>query len=82
VDDLEQFSEKLKRSIEGYVDQPHVSAIRSDSFDYMGIVISPMFEGMDEGERQAIVWGRVLDTFPIEERKRIEFIYTDAPSEV
>lgn len=37
---------------------------------------------MDEAGRQEIVRERTLDAFDEDEQRRIEFLYTDAPSEV
>jgi acid stress-induced BolA-like protein IbaG/YrbA len=80
--DLESFSAKLKQSLEGYLDQPSVRAIPGDFHKVLGVIVSPTFEGMDEADRQEIVWDRVLKTFPASEHTWIEFLYTDAPSEI
>lgn len=80
--DLQEFREKLKQSLQGYVQDPAVSALPGDFSKVLGVIISPTFEGMDEARRQEIVWDRVLNTFDETERRSIEFLYTDAPSEV
>jgi hypothetical protein len=80
--DLARFTDKLRSCLEGYLQDPQVSAIPSGYTKVMGVVVSPAFETMNEAERQELVWDRVLRTFDESEVKRIEFIYTDAPSEV
>jgi acid stress-induced BolA-like protein IbaG/YrbA len=45
-------------------------------------VISPAFESMDEGERQEMVWGKLLDDLPDHESRRVEFVFTDTPREL
>ena len=82
MDELEQFRDRLERSLLGVLERPRVSAMRGDYYKILGTIISPTFEDMDEGKRQEIVWERVLDTFDEDDQRRIEFLYTDAPSEV
>jgi acid stress-induced BolA-like protein IbaG/YrbA len=45
-------------------------------------VISPEFENMDEGDRQELVWGKLLDELGDEDSRRVEFVFTDTPSEI
>jgi hypothetical protein len=80
--DLESFSDKLRQSLEGYLDQPRVRAIPGDFPKVLGITVAPAFEGLDEAERPEIVWDRVLKTFPPSEHTRIAFLFPDAPSEI
>lgn len=44
-------------------------------------VVSPQFEGVDEGERQYLVWKRVLDRLGSAASVAVEFIYTYSPGE-
>jgi hypothetical protein len=81
VVDLQRFGERLRRSFEGAIREPEVIVQPGDFSMVLVSVVSPTFEGMDEGDRQEIVWQRVLDDFEAADQKRIEFIYTDAPSE-
>ena len=48
---------------------------------FIVVVVSPQFEEMDQGERQHIVWQRVIDTLSSEDSVAIEFIFTYSPSE-
>ena len=45
-------------------------------------VISPSFDEMDEGVRQEMVWGKLLDNLPDHESRRVEFVFTDSPREM
>jgi acid stress-induced BolA-like protein IbaG/YrbA len=69
--------EELKQTLEGLgwteVDEEHGR--------FTAIVVSPSFEGMDEGERQYLVWKRVLDRLGSPASVAVEFIYTYSPSE-
>ncbi len=44
-------------------------------------VVSPSFEDMDDGDRQHLIWAHALKIFDYDEQDRIEFIFTEAPSE-
>ncbi len=37
---------------------------------------------MEEGDRQRLVWGKLLDELPDRDSRMVEFVYTDSPSEV
>ena len=82
MNDLRDFCERLRQGLESSLDRPEVSATWGSYYKILAFVVSPTFEGMDEAERQEIVWGGVMDTFGEDDQRRIEFIYTDAPSEV
>ena len=76
--------DRLTETLKGLnLENPEIRISPPDGHSYriMGVLISPSFETMDEGERQEMVWGRVLATLDQEDQDRIEFIYTDAPSE-
>ena len=48
---------------------------------FIAVVVSPKFEGINQGERQHLVWQRVIDTLSSEDSVAIEFIFTYSPSE-
>jgi acid stress-induced BolA-like protein IbaG/YrbA len=60
---------------------PEVTVTR-DRFRYIAIVIAPAFEGMNEAERQRIVWRQIFEKFQLSELREIEMVLTDSPSEV
>ena len=78
----EKFRERLKRALAGELGDAEVAAEIGEFRKLLGWVISPRFELMDEGERQKIIWLAILDEFSPAEQDGIEFVYTDAPSEI
>lgn len=44
-------------------------------------VVSGAFDGQDEAERQAAVWGLLRQQYPAHELQNIEFIFTNAPGD-
>ncbi len=80
--EYERFSEKLSRAIAAEGCDAKVSAGKGDFGKILFFVSAPGFEGMDESDRQEIVWRAILDQFSPAEQDRVEFIYTDAPSEL
>ena len=81
MDDLESFGRKLRESLGQDLVEPEVIVVRGDFHKLEGSIVSPTFEGMDEARRQEIVWGCVLRDFETQEWRRIDFLYTNAPSE-
>lgn len=77
-----EFRARLKRALADELDDAEVSAERGKALNLLGSVVSPRFEGMDEGDRQQIVWMAILDEFSPAEQEWIEFVYTDATSEL
>ena len=78
----EEFRVRLKKALADELGDAEFAAERSDSLTLLGSVVSPKFEGMDDGDRQQIVWMAILDEFSPAEQEWIEFVYTDAPSEL
>jgi len=48
---------------------------------FIAHVVSPRFEGMDDGERQYQVWEQVRQRFGLQASVDIEFVFTYSPSE-
>ena len=63
---------------------PQVRVFEADSgkYKYYGKLVSPDFEGMNEGQRQRLVFDTILERMSDFDQRRIAFIFTDAPSEV
>ncbi len=82
--------ERLKESFGKRLSKPDIQIVYagwggagwSDSARALISVVSPDFERMEEGRRQEIVWEQLLEDFEPDERDRIDFVYTDAPSEL
>ena len=56
-------------------------AVHSDGRRLIGVVVSTEFEGMDEAERQRIVWHHLHQVFDVQQLTRIEFVFTNTPQE-
>jgi len=78
MDIKERLAESLKKID---LDDPIIRVVPGDHHRVVGIIVSPTFEGKDEAERQDIVWDRVLKDLDDQDQSRIEFLYTDTPSE-
>ena len=65
------------------IESPEIRVYPADpaKYKYFGSVTSRSFEGLDDGRRQAMVWDQILNTIDDEDQRRIEFVYTHAPSE-
>ncbi len=79
---LEHYRELLSRSMEGHLESPQIEVKEGDPYRYLVNVISPTFEGMEDFDRQRIVWRRVYETIDEEEHRWIEFIFTNSPSDM
>lgn len=77
------FKERVKRVLEGIdVADPEVQILENRGTRILASVVSPSYETMDEGDRQSMVWGRLIDELGDYDSRRVEFVYTDSPSEV
>ena len=55
--------------------------VRYDGNALIAIVVSPEFGDMPEGERQAFVWGKLLESLSPKDDARLEFVFTYTPAE-
>ena len=81
MNELQDFTDQLRRSFGEVLSEVVVDVGEGDFSKLLVYVTSPTFEDMDEGQQQRLVWGRVLQDLNPEDQGRIEFIYTQAPSE-
>lgn len=63
------------------LDDARVDVQSAPAFKVTATVISPSFEGQDEGARQDIVWGAALAGLGEEGSASVEFIFTLTPDE-
>lgn len=78
-----KLEEKVKRLLEGLdLAAPRIKILDHHGLKILAQVVSPSFETMDEGDRQRLVWGKLLDELPDRESRMVEFVYTDSPSEI
>jgi len=57
-----------------------VDASREDN-KLIALVVSPGFAGMEEHERQDIVWGLILDNLSDAEQGEVGYVFTNTPEE-
>ena len=85
MNDILGFPDRLRDCLLAVeVSSPRVRVFEADSgkYRYFGSLISPDFEEMNEGQRQRLVWGSILDRMTPFDQGRVAFVYTDAPSEL
>jgi acid stress-induced BolA-like protein IbaG/YrbA len=56
--------------------------IKRDDWRFVATLVAPRFEGMHEIERQEQVWEALLDELSDTEAEFLEFVFTEAPSEI
>jgi acid stress-induced BolA-like protein IbaG/YrbA len=61
-------------------DRPTVTIIR-EGRKLLAAVVSASFEGMDEADRQGLVWGHLQSQFEDQDLVPVEFIFTNTPTE-
>jgi acid stress-induced BolA-like protein IbaG/YrbA len=82
MNDVERYKQLLTRSMEGHLESLTVDVKEGDPFRFLGNIISTTFEGMEDFDRQMLVWGRVYDTLDEEDHRWIEFLFTNTPAEM
>ncbi len=74
--------EKVKRVLEQLeVESPQVNIEPGNRYRAVFEVVSPSFERMSEGERQRLVWSKILDELDGNEQEVIDTVFTNSPSE-
>jgi acid stress-induced BolA-like protein IbaG/YrbA len=78
-----KLKDKVKRVLEALPLSKLEVEFESDTgYRIIAVVTSKDFEGMDEAERQRIVWAQLMDHLDDREQREIEFVHTMAPSEM
>jgi hypothetical protein len=80
--DPNELSERLAGWLRTRIEEPQVHAEWNDSHKLFVSMVSPSFEEMDEADRQELAWESVYKTLTEDENYTIEFIFTEAPSEI
>ena len=79
---MTEFAEKVRKSLEGLgLANAEILFEDPDSYRLVAVLLSDSFDGMEEGERQEMVWGKLLADFDDDEIRRVEFVFTQAPSD-
>ncbi len=75
-------ADQVKQLLEGMdLEDPKVEILEPFGRKLLIGVISPSYERMNEGERQALVWDKLLDAIGDDATRWVEFVYTDSPTE-
>lgn len=69
------------RDLSGPDAEVRVQSADRAGYKFFGWIVSPTFEGLNEGRRQSAVWGRLLRVLSEEDVHRIEFVSTLTPDE-
>ncbi len=73
---------KVKQVLERLeVESPQVNIEPGNSYRAVFEVVSPSFEAMSEGERQRLVWSKILDELDGNEQEVIDTVFTNSPRE-
>jgi stress-induced morphogen len=76
------FKSELKNTLNNF---PQTLSVNIDGeFQFIIQIVSKIFEGLDEADRQEMVYNFLRNTFKNDNNiyEKIEFIFTDAPSEL
>jgi len=73
--------EQLEETLRGLALDVNAVHVSVDGSRYIAVVTSQDFEGVDEGERQRIVWQHLLDHVAQRDLRHVEFVFTYTPNE-
>lgn len=77
-----KIEDKVKKVLEELPLSSLAVEIEPDNgFKVVAVVTSDEFETMDEGERQHLVWKKLIQNLDPYEQTLVEFVHTMAPSE-
>jgi acid stress-induced BolA-like protein IbaG/YrbA len=78
-----KIQEKVKKVLEELPLSGLSVEIEPDNgFKVVAVVTAKEFETMDEGERQFLVWKKLIESLDDYEQTLVEFVHTMAPSEM
>jgi len=78
-----KIQDKVKKVLEELPLSSLAVEIEPDTgFKVVAVVTSNEFETMDEGERQHLVWKKLIEKLDPYEQTLVEFVHTMAPSEM
>lgn len=83
MNDRAAFESKIREAIDALgLDRPSIRFPPNDNPRLLLAIVTPTFEGMDEAKRQSLVYEALLEHFSFDDLTEVEFIFTDAPSEI
>jgi acid stress-induced BolA-like protein IbaG/YrbA len=75
--------ERVKKALEGLdLADLQVKILENRGTRVLVSVISSSFEEIDEAHRQRMVWGKLMKELGDYDSRRVEFVFTDSPSEI
>ncbi|GEM_PF-1247001 len=74
-------TEQRLREVLGRIEGVTDVIVGRDGGKFVAIVVSPSYEEVDEGVRQAQAWGLLLDNLSDDEAAQVAFVYTNTPEE-
>jgi len=78
-----KIQDKVKKALEELpLSDLEVEIEPTNGFRVVAVVTSPDFEGLDEGERQHLIWKKLIEMLDDHEQSLVEFVHTMAPSEI
>ena len=77
----DEYMDHVRRVLMQHYPDGEIRVEPTDRHRIAAVVVSAVFTGKDEGQRQRHVWSHLMDTLSEEERRRLEFVFTNAPGE-
>ena len=74
-------NKELLEALEALFEPAPEVNIGHDGQKFVAVVVSTSFEGMDEAERQSLVWGHLQQRFEDHQLVQLEFVFTNTPGE-
>jgi acid stress-induced BolA-like protein IbaG/YrbA len=78
---LASLKNKVSQALRGLALRDPEITVDDSTGSVLATVVSASFTGMDEAERQRLVWNELRATLEDRERVAVEFVFTLAPEE-
>ena len=77
------FEERVVQALNGLdLMDPKVTIRKNRGPRILAEVVSPSFQGMTDGRRQAMIWGKLLDELGDDDSSQVEYVGAFTPHEV
>lgn len=73
--------EQLRKALESLPFPVEKLVVYTEKGRLLAIIVANQFEGLDEADRQQLVWRHLFQRFDARQLTPIEFIFTDTPQE-
>jgi acid stress-induced BolA-like protein IbaG/YrbA len=78
VMDMKERVKKILEQLE--LNNPQVNILEESGAGILAQVVSDSFQGMEDWERQRLVWSKLLEDLGDDKSRWVEFVFTDTPS--